>query len=1305
MAAKKLAHSKTFTISKLYSKYSEIKEYHIYNLLEFLYKDKDEWLNPLTKKFIHRNSDIIISFLSKGYYIYGDLEIIINGDKLPYKEHIKRFIDKGLLIDVRHLKRSPTAPPKRASSNSPPGAGINLPKSKSPPKTGIPGITGITGIPPVHPPAVPPNNTSPKSPMGAATNKPKTPPQPVPATPQAVAALAVANSKKPIRFNSKSTKGKHDKNSESLNEALCIRFVKHIKDTLQKTKTSAELKGLKFTNPVTGNLIGIESPILRSFLSKCYYSFNKNKEIKEVIEEIANVSDLIEEEKIVTNTPVIDAKTLKINEAIDDALKAFHKCCDEIQANCDANGILEKHSFITNVVNSIMTIIHIRYMHLNNLYNKFDVKDKKPLQIYMHDETFRRHIEELANVPKALFIRYYNGNNIVYQRNDLQINNAVLDINPKTIDTYYLNNLFNRQYVFEYPFDANTKVFKETLKYNMVNIRYFGHPAYPKSIEEAKAAFDSKTGDRPYFPFNYNITNSSLPKYIFTNDDNMISTYFKDIIDMVNVRLQTLPVINGIEKEYTQKNSYYESIIKGMKMASFGDNETEYGKKNMIRKNILYSLNAQSATYILKKYPAAYNDLYYNSEFSGTFPLFTWIPLNRHNHKSIYNYPNFFQWQPLGLDIALQKDIERAYKNNGVPPWSKHLNDTIYKTITNIYSSVNTLFTDQQSKDDMRERVKNTIGIYKDNSRNPKYNNNKIYLYHGTRNKLHDIGRKWDEDIEILGFLSTSLNMYTASVYSGVGTMNNGFIYIIEVDYTQTYINLNDDLKQFLLLPYSRIRVVLEFNYGDICVVLCRLFRTPTIETNNKLYNKLLDIYKQPNSADINKYVNYRIKANNNEMPVCAFMLSKFWRANVEYGNEDMEVYRIGRNKLNNNRINNTSFPSSKLKEEYIYFSLGQEYQLYVERGLPLNLGSFEDIKYSVHQHFIKDCYKALGIPCIDYIFIHSPFINNAITTGILLEDYKNNIIDHYKYDVNNLLIDCIFKFNSINKDNRQLNIIDGREIVKGIYVDKIEGFRDAGLYCSGVINPLFNKDAEIGEHIQYISNWKHLFTKYQDASDEDLKKHFSWCNNRIVKLIEIIKTTKEHYLKFINETLIGKLKDTSIDKKGVLEKASKEALELNAMIEALSSTLLKRAVFYKKSTSDVVIKLFIDMIRVILSDGHINIHNSKLYKNPVLADLILEEKRKSDTLTGGILSMKDIMKINTQAPQRSPSNSKEGASIDHQKLYEMFKNVPIQESKDMRKYADMPKSFQEYYKGAILDKDGCFDISDHCYCRPVKKV
>ena len=75
------------------------------------------------------------------------------------------------------------------------------------------------------------------------------------------------------------------------------------------------------------------------------------------------------------------------------------------------------------------------------------------------------------------------------------------------------------------------------------------------------------------------------------------------------------------------------------------------------------------------------------------------------------------------------------------------------------------------------------------------------------------------------------------------------------------------------------------------------------------------------------------------------------------------------------------------------------------------------------------------------------------------------------------------------------------------------------------------------------------------------------------------------------------------------------------------------------------------------------------------------------------------MAKLNTRIKS---DNSKE---IDHQKLYEAFKNVPIQESKDMRKYADMPKSFQEYYKGAILDKDGCFDISDHCYCRPVKKV
>ena len=151
-------------------------------------------------------------------------------------------------------------------------------------------------------------------------------------------------------------------------------------------------------------------------------------------------------------------------------------------------------------------------------------------------------------------------------------------------------------------------------------------------------------------------------------------------------------------------------------------------------------------------------------------------------------------------------------------------------------------------------------------------------------------------------------------------------------------------------------------------------------------------------------------------------------------------------------------------------------------------------------------------------------------------------------------------------------------------------------------------------------------------------------------------------------------------------------------MIEGLSQKLIKRAEVYIRYTNTSEVSFFIVMIRKVLSCEHTNIHNSTLYNNAILEDLILnEEKEKSDSLVGGIYSLTKIKKMK--------ANSNRSGSINHEQLYESFKNIPIQESKDMRKFADMPKCFQEYYKGAILDKDGCFDISDHCYCRPLKKV
>jgi hypothetical protein len=86
--------------------FKKIKKEHCNTLLEFLYNSSlSKWQNPFTKKFIRRESPIIISFLSRCYYMDDDSKINIHGYKLTYKKHIEKFINKDYLY-VSSKKKS-----------------------------------------------------------------------------------------------------------------------------------------------------------------------------------------------------------------------------------------------------------------------------------------------------------------------------------------------------------------------------------------------------------------------------------------------------------------------------------------------------------------------------------------------------------------------------------------------------------------------------------------------------------------------------------------------------------------------------------------------------------------------------------------------------------------------------------------------------------------------------------------------------------------------------------------------------------------------------------------------------------------------------------------------------------------------------------------------------------------------------------------------------------------------------------------------------------------------------------------------
>ena len=585
-----------------------------------------------------------------------------------------------------------------------------------------------------------------------------------------------------------------------------------------------ESKVGSWVNPITGNTIINGSYITISFLSKCYYlwgnkiatinskklKYKKHIEkfiAKEYLFDIPAIKPLaVSTQKLQGALVNVMNKRSRIHSirggTLEDSEKKlgeytrlyaiFVGFFNELKINCK-DGQLENHKYIANVVNSILDIICYIYTILSL---------NTPLYIYMYDN----------EIMYDNFKEKYKTNKIKYQKDDLMkyVNNNMIDLEPKDIETYKENTLYNRQYVFK----ISKKDTKMTITYNMINTRDEDELAAP--------------------PFNYNITNSVLPKKISIDGlDGDKLRDFNKIIEGINDMLGKLPTIVGIKTELTPRLDYYNNIIMQM-----GTSEINFGVNDTIRKNILYSLNAQFPGYYeIYDYK---NDIYYNYEYTGSFPIFTWIPITTATPSEvgdvaitdIYNFPLSSRWQPFNLDDGQKSQIDKAYKNYNKRPFSKSLNETIYKVISGESTIID---------ETMMNRINETIGIYKDMEKDPSYKNDKIYLYHGTDVRLHNKG-DMENDIEILGFLSTTLNIQVASLYSRchLQTETESCIYIIEVDESKTYINLNDNLYQFLLLPYSIIRILYTFDYMGITIILCRLIETPTTEQNNELNNKLI---------------------------------------------------------------------------------------------------------------------------------------------------------------------------------------------------------------------------------------------------------------------------------------------------------------------------------------------------------------------------------------------------------------------------------------------------------------------------------
>jgi hypothetical protein len=862
-------------INKYYNKLKVTDNYNDYNnLLSYLYKNEPtKWVNPKTTIELNRNSKIIISYLSHCFYnLHNDsIKINIEGHNLTYRDHVLNFIAEEYLYEKGRGKIVKSTITKVLYPQSPQAA-RNSPKRS----------------PTLSPQAA--RNSPKRSPTlspQAARNSPKVGPKSSSSSNKISYSQDIIKKTANTILTSRVT-------TDKLTKEDCIKFIDEIRK-LKKGLTADQIKELKIPNPKTNRMINFKNPIFQSFLYKCYHSFD-NDELKKKIEKVASknflqdlkgqIDDIqknqqLEAEKAKEKKRLEDEKkkataqaaidkfkkdqegNIRIIEAnIAENMKYFHECCDELIANCDINGVLSKFKYITKVVNAIVVIILTKYSHLhyyyNDLYKTYKFDNNLPICLIMYDDSMKDFFESVkVNTVDSLLRVAYKESGVLFQNNYLRqdISKELIDKLIRSVDEYHVNTLINRQFIFDiskmdlYGDPKKPQFINPTVIYNKYNVIKmpgvpFKNTAFPKTLEYAIKLFELK-------PFNYNITNSRLPRYVFIDTKEEIlkrHNPFQELIEEINERLGKMPIIKKIAKEATVKSAYYEDVLTEMKKHSFGYNDT-------IRKNIMYSLNAQTAKYVSYKY-TYFNEIYYNQQYSGMFPLFSWVPvdikdISPSGSDSIYNMADYVMWQPFGtLRNTPFRTLGDAYKNYGVSPWSKMLNEAIYKVITKAHSSVKNIPNTQDETDRLIKRVKETLGVYKDMNISPTYKNNKVFLYHGTGNRLHTIKDR-DNDIEVLGFLSTSLNIYIASYYSEIGLLKGyGYIYIIEADDKKGYININDQLYQFILLPNSIIRILYEFKFADLTIILCRLIMTPTIKENNYLYNNLLDIPQPARKSD-----------------------------------------------------------------------------------------------------------------------------------------------------------------------------------------------------------------------------------------------------------------------------------------------------------------------------------------------------------------------------------------------------------------------------------------------------------------------
>lgn len=460
-------------------------------------------------------------------------------------------------------------------------------------------------------------------------------------------------------------------------------------------------------------------------------------------------------------------------------------------------------------------------------------------------------------------------------------------------------------------------------------------------------------------------------------------------------------------------------------------------------------------------------------------------------------------FQPLHITASRLLNIRQHYVGSR-EPFSKIVNSSLQNYIAN----------GVDIEKDAYKRVRYLLKFCSDAHSNTSHNKKTNYVFHGTNRDFHS---DYNKDIVLTSFLSCTFNISIALRYAYENVKNNGSVYIIEVKDDIDYINFNDELYQIILHPGLRITVTNVLVIGGVKYNLCKVYNTPK-EYMEILYN---NIFEGGRTNKLYNIKNFKIHEGKSKYPL---VIAKV-----------------------------TSGPN-----EHTYICLGSQ----VNEDITPN--TYFNVKYTLHQHFICDCYKFFKINVVDYAI----YYENDNDKGSFYTGYVNDVnyepintrsreYGRFNYNFDNLFIDSLLHNDDVLYPQNYMKNVRRR------FDYRLNTFRSVGLFdYEGYKKVNFNIHEPSRIYVDILREYI--------SRDED--RNNLYINDITRDYMKMIISNNINDLKEFRDNFVDMLRDSYIDFINVnmkIDNTTEEYSDLVTMFSELTESLKKTADYYVTNMED----------------------------------------------------------------------------------------------------------------------------------------